>query len=205
MRRGIVIAIFGFAFMAFMCFGGTPSPVDAESGKKVRWYSVGLESGETSGGYRWAVGAKGPRREPLREICALAGMIEPLQPDKSYVEGQDGSTCGDLRSRGESITEAVSFGSGESRVTAFVGIYRPAVRKVTFVLDSGERKEYLPRVPQVPNRTERGIPVFRFIADTFEGEPCVRRVITFDRGGSAISHQTKRDCPGGEPLVPLSR
>ncbi|HEX6152875.1 MAG TPA: hypothetical protein VFZ19_05050, partial [Solirubrobacterales bacterium] len=66
------------------------------------------------------------------------------------------------------------------------------------------RKVYLPRIPQVPNRTERGIPVFRFIADTFEGEPCVRRLTTFDSRGEVISHEVKGDCPGGEPLVSLS-
>lgn len=204
MRRGTIAIMLGFFAMAFSYLGGAPLSADADTSKKARWYSVSLAHGETSGGYRWGVGAKGPKHEPLKEICAMAGMIEPPEPDKPYVEGTDGALCGEIRSPKESMMETAGFGTGESSVTAFVAIYRPAVRKVTFVFDSGERRVYLPQVPQLPNRDERGIPVFRFIADTFEGEPCARRVTTFDGRGGVISHETKKDCPGGEPLVPLS-
>ncbi|HEX6151940.1 MAG TPA: hypothetical protein VFZ19_00310, partial [Solirubrobacterales bacterium] len=139
MRRGIFIGL-GLVLALFTYMAGGHLPADADTTKKARWYSLSLESGETSGGYRWGVGAKGPKDKPLREVCAMAGMIEPPQPDKPYVEGTDGAVCGELRSPEESMMETAGFGSGKSRVAAFVGIYRPVVRKVTFVLDSGERK-----------------------------------------------------------------
>jgi hypothetical protein len=173
--------------------------------EKERWYSVPLESGETSGGYRWGVGAKGPKGKPLGEICTQVGMVEPPQPDKPYVEGTDGTSCGQLRSPKEALVDATGFGEGASRVTVLAAIYRPIVRRVVFVFDSGEHRVYLPRVPQTSNRASRGIPVFRYIADTFEGEWCARRITTFDGSGAVISNQTKSDCPDGEPLLPLVR
>jgi hypothetical protein len=192
-----------FVVVAFAYLAGAPISADADRVGKERWYSVPLESGETSGGYLWGVGAKGPKDKPMGEICTQVGMIEPPQPDKSYVESSGGSLCGHLRSPKEALIDATGFGEGASRVTVLEAIYRPAVRRVVIVLDSGERRVYLPRVPKLSNRASRGIPVFRYIADTFEGEGCARRVTTFDGSGAVISNQTKSDCPGGEPLLPL--
>lgn len=203
MRWGAGIGIAGLLLLAFAYLAGTPNAVDASRAKKERWYSVPLESGKTSDGYRWGVGAKGPKGEPWGEICTQVGMTEPPQPDKPFVESRDGSLCGDLRSPKEALIDASGFGEGASRVTVFAAIYRPIVRRVVFVFDSGERRMYLPRVPQISSRDSRGIPVFRYIADTFEGEQCARRITTFDGSGEVISNQTKSDCPGGEPLLPL--
>jgi hypothetical protein len=203
MRRGIFIGLAGLAFLIFASSIEAPLSAGANGAKKVRWYRVLLESGETSSGYRWTVGAKGPKHEPLREICSMTGMTEPPQPDKPYIESHEGELCGLLLLPEESMTISASFGFGESRVTVFASIYRPIVRKVTIVLDSGERRIYLPKVPQIPNRAERGIPVFRYIADVFEGEFCARRTTTFDGQGDVIHNDINGGCPAGEPAISL--
>lgn len=164
------------------------------SGSGDRWYQVGLTKGETSGGYRWAVGAKGRKDEALKEICTSASMVEPLQDDLQIAEGEDATDCGSLRHPTDSVSSTVSFETGTRRVSVLVIAYRPIIRKVTFVLATGERKVYRPLTPHIPERVDQGIPVFRYMAASFEGETCVRRIITFDGRGEVVGGGTKPPC-----------
>jgi hypothetical protein len=171
------------------------SPAVAGTGK-ARWFQVTLERGETKG-YRWAVGAKGPKSEPLGRICTQLSMVEPPQEDVPYVEGSDSTECGRLKTPTDSISGTDSFGSGQSRVTVLEVVYRPIVRKVTLILATGERRVFRPSTPQIPNRVDRGIPVFRYLVSPFEGETCIRRVATFDGSGGIVSNEVSPPCPSG--------
>jgi hypothetical protein len=161
---------------------------------------VGLEQGETNG-YHWAAGVKGPKDEPLGRICAQISMVEPSQDGVPYVEGHDSTECGRLKQATESVSGTDSFGSGASRVTVLEAVYRPIVRKVTFILATGERRIYRPGVPDIPSRSGRGIPNFRYIVIPFEGEVCIRRITTFDGNGGVLANIGSPRCPAGSGNV----
>lgn len=163
---------------------------------KDRWFQAALEQGEING-YHWAVGVKGPKDEPLSHICAQLSMVEPPQEDAPYVEGGSSTECGRLKRPVDAVSGTESFGSEASRVTVLEMVYRPIVRKVTFILATGERWVYRPDVPEIPNRAERGIPIFRYIVVPFEGEVCVRCVTTFDGKGRVLSNEGSPRCPAG--------
>lgn len=175
------------------------SPHDAAGANKARWYQVGLEMGETDG-YRWAVGAKGPKHEPLDEICALASLTEPPQADKPFVEGMDAAVCGSLATPGDSMAASPAFGSGNSRLVLLAVLYRPAVREVAFLLDTGERRVLWPRMVKVPNRRARGVPRFRYLVTHFKGEACIRKITLFDGSGRVIYREARPPCPNGGNL-----
>jgi hypothetical protein len=160
------------------------------------WYRATLEQGETNG-YRWTVNAKGPKHKPLREICTLVSMVEPPQEGAPYVEEMDATDCGRLLKETSSVSGSVAFGSGASRLTILAALYRPAVRKVVFLLDTGERRVYLSRAPKIPRRLTRGIPLFRYLVASFDGETCIRRVTTFDGKGSVVGSDVSPPCPPG--------
>jgi hypothetical protein len=184
-----------FALAGCLALGLLFSHGAAASGK-VGWFQIKLEQGEVNG-YHWVVGAKGPKHRPLSRICAELSMVEPPQEGAPYVEGRDATNCSRLRPPIHSVFGTEAFGSGPSRVAVFEGLYRPIVRKVTFVLATGERRVFLPRVPKIPNQSARGIPSFRYFAAPFEGETCVRRVATFDGAGKIVSNEARPPCPGG--------
>lgn len=161
-----------------------------------RWYKVTLEAGEVDG-YQWAFGAKGPKGVPLGRICALTYMVEPAEPDAPYVEGSESVNCGALRSPLESVSGSSAFGSGESRVAIFTGLYRLAVRKVVFVLSRGERRVFLPRIAKVADRRARGIPRFRYFVAPFTGKTCIRRVTLLDGEGAVINSERRSPCHSG--------
>lgn len=163
---------------------------------KAGWFQIILEQGEVSG-YHWAVGVKGPKHVQLSQVCAELSMVEPPQDDAPYVEERDATDCSWLKQPADSVFGTESFGSGQSRVAVYEAVYRPIVRKVTFVLDTGERKVFLPRVPEISHRSARGIPAFRYFAAPFEGETCIRRVATFDRAGKVVSNEARPPCPAG--------
>jgi hypothetical protein len=112
------------------------------------WFQIKLEQGEVNG-YHWAVGVKGPKHRPLSQICAELSMVEPPQEGAPYVEERDATDCSSFRQSIHSVFGTESFGSGPSRVTVLEALYRPIVRKVTFVLAGGERRVFLPRVPEI--------------------------------------------------------
>lgn len=158
-----------------------------------QWYRVTLEQGETQG-YRWAVGAKGPRGGPLKDSCLTVGVLEPPQPDADYVEGHDFAVCGGLIEPGDSISLGTPLGSGESALTLFAALYRPVVRELTFLLDTGERRVLQPRLADIPDRQDRGIPRFRYVVADFEAGICIRKLTSRDGSGSVIRSEVSPFC-----------
>jgi hypothetical protein len=198
MREGEISARWAAALVALV--GGLALSVlvfqAAAAASKVRWFQTTLEQGQVSG-YHWAVGVKGPKHRPLSQVCAQLSMVELPQNGAPYVEGGSSTLCGRLKRPTDSVLGTESFGSGRSRVAVLEAVYRPIVRKVTFVLATGERKVFLPRIPKIPNRSARGIPIFRYFVASFEGETCVRRVTTFDQLGGVVSNEAEPPCPVG--------
>jgi hypothetical protein len=179
--------------MMVLGFGVFSAPSTSGSSKVGgdHWYKVTLEEGETQG-FSWVVGAKGRTHEPLREICALAAIIAPPEPNVPYGEGSNVSVCGSAMKPAESVSANAKLGStGTSLLTT---IYRPVVRKVVFLLSTGKRKVFRPKKPRLANREERGIPAFRYLVASFDGGACVRSVTTFDGRGRVISKE-------GEPCA----
>ena len=168
-----------------------------EGSSSGRWYQAALDQGETRS-YHWTAGVKGPKYEPLKEICAQVGMVEPLKDDSIYAEGREATDCGSLLSARDSVAPSVAFGSGASKLTVLATLYRPKVRKVTFVLSTGERRVYIPRMPKIPNQRMRGIPVFRYMVASLDGETCIRRVTTLDGKGGIVSNEGRPSCPAGK-------
>jgi len=184
------LAVATFVLLAPQGSGGSSAP--ASSGP---WYRLALEQGEWQG-YSWSVGASGPRHEPLREICALTSVLESFREGAPFIEGGDSQACGALPDATVSMALGETLVSGASTLSLNVVLYRPIVRKVAFILGTGERRIYMPRVPEIPNRSQRGIPVFRYVVASFEGEACVRRITTFDRRGGVIrSERAEGWCP----------
>jgi hypothetical protein len=172
----------------------------AAGSNKGRWFEVSLEQGKTKG-YHWAVGAKGQKHLPLSKICAQISMVEPLRDDVPYAEGRDATDCSQLKWPSDSVASSVSFRSGPSRVTILELLYRPVVRKVTFILDTGERRVFRPKVPRIPDRSARGIPVFRYLVAPFIGSTCIRRITTFDERDGVIHNEARPACQGASGNV----
>lgn len=163
---------------------------------KGRWYQVTLETGETEG-FKWAVGAKGPGHQPLGMICALASLVEPPQEGQPFVEGDDAVGCGSLSTSMDSVAASPALGSGDSRLAILATLFRPVVRKVSFVLDTGEERVFRTRMGKIPNRSARGVPRFRYLAVPFKGPTCIRKVALFDGNDRAISREARPPCPDG--------
>jgi len=195
--RGLVLWIATAATFGVLSVLSSSAVWGSNSGP---WYQVTVEQGE-SRGYHWAIGVKGPKHEPLREICALVSITEPSQDDAAYVEGRSSTDCGGLLHAGDSVSGSVAFGVGSSRLTVLTTLYRPIVRKVTFILDTGERRVYLPRTPDILARTKRGIPVFRYLVASFDGEVCIRRVTIFDGKRRVLGKVVNPPCSTGEGNV----
>ncbi len=166
---------------------------DATKGK---WFQVTLETGETEE-FKWAVGAKGPGHEPLGRICALASLVEPPQENQPFVEGNDAVGCGSLSTSKDSVAASPAFGSGDSRLAILATLFRPAVRKVSFVLDTGEERVLRTRMGKIPNRSARGVPRFRYLTVPFKGPACIRKVTLFDGNDRVIFREARPPCPDG--------
>lgn len=160
------------------------------------WYQIELETDETDE-YHWAVGAKGLKGKPLGKICALVSLIAPAAPDAPYLEGRDSVQCGTLAEPRDWVSGNTSFGSGDSRLVVFTGLYRPIVRKVAFLLGGAERRVFLPRMAKVDNRQVRGIPRFRYFVAPLKGETCIRKVTLFDGKGEVIHRESEPPCRNG--------
>lgn len=176
--------------VGIVTLGGAYDATGAGAG---RWYEINLEAGEVDG-YGWAAGAKGPKREPLDEICATVSVVEPLRPDAPYAEGSDSVVCGSLSRPMDWVAAESGFGSGDSSLMVLTVLYRPVVRKATFLLGTGERRVFSPRMAKVRNRQARGIPGFRYVVAPFRGETCIRKVTLFDRKGVIIDSAAWQSC-----------
>jgi hypothetical protein len=181
--------ILGTAFALFVLAVLHPT-MSLGTSKQDRWYHTTLAMGKTAEGYQWAVGAKGRKGHTLDEICATLSMSEPPRPDVPYVEGTDSADCGSVRYPTESIRSSVSMGS----VEVVEILYRPVVRKVRVVLNSGEESVVWLRVPQISRRAERDIPMFRFFALPLEGDACIRRITSYDGRGNTIKSEKTESC-----------
>jgi hypothetical protein len=157
-----------------------------------RWYQAALDHGETQG-YRWGVSAKLPKHKPLDEICLMVAYLVPPDPDIPYVEEDDTAICGSLKRPTESVSLGVTLGSSGAQFQA--ALYSPIVRKVVFLLSTGERRVFRPRAPRIPNRKAMGIPSFGYVIAPIDGGACVRAVTTFDRRGDRVS-QGGESCSG---------
>jgi hypothetical protein len=184
----LIVAVMLVSVLSHSIAGAAPS-----------WYQARLETGETDE-YKWSVGAKGPKNAPLNEICALASLLEPPRDEDSFVEGRDSVGCGSLSTREDSVAVSPAFGSGQSRLVLLAVLYRPAVRKVVFVLGSGERRVFRPRMATVTNQRARGIPNFRYLVAPFKGETCIRKVTLIDGKEAVIDREPRPDCRDGGNL-----
>lgn len=185
-RRLLVVALVSALLVV-------PSAEAGRTSDGERWYRAVVERGETHG-YSWWTGVKGLKHEPLKEICALASMAEPPRDDDPFIEREDAAECGSLRRATESVVVTLSAESGTERVLVLEALYRPTVRKVVFALDTGERRIYRPLLSQIPRLGRRGIPRFRYISTSFEGEICIRRVSTYDGEGSIVAKEARPPC-----------
>jgi hypothetical protein len=126
----------------------------------------------------------------------MVSVLEPFEEGAPFIEGSDSKVCGAMPDARISMALGETLVSDASNLSLNVILYRPIVRKVVFVLGTGERRIYMPRVPKVPNRSKRGIPVFRYVVASFEDEACVRRITTFDpRSGVIRSERAEGWCP----------
>jgi hypothetical protein len=186
--KGILIV-----FVVSLGLATTLLPTNA-SGSSDSWYQVSLAKGKTPDGYRWAVGVKGRKDQALKEICTAASIVEPLQSDIEGAEGENAGDCGSLRLAKDSVSSSVSSGAGASRVRVYVVVYRPTIREVTVVFESGDRKVFSPLSPHIPRRIDRGIPTFRYIEITVEDGACIRSMITHDGKGRIVTNDAESHC-----------
>jgi hypothetical protein len=116
-------------------------------------------------------------------------MSEP--PRHGVYEGSDATDCGELRIASDSVITTESLGPKKSGATVVEAIYRPLIKKVTIVFASGKRT-ILPA--RSPNRTGRGIPMFRYVVASFSAGNCVDRIVAFDGKGRVVSSQASSPC-----------
>lgn len=184
----VAIGLAALALLAPLGSGGASATSDSP------WYRVDLEQGEWKG-YHWSIGASGPRHVPLREICVLDTVVQPYEEDDPLGgEASGGSSCGEIPDARTSMQMGQTLGTGASALSFDAILYRPAVRKVVFLLEGGERRVFRTKAPRIPNRSEKGIPAFRYLAATFEGAPCVHRVTTYDGSGGVIWREPWSSC-----------
>lgn len=170
-----------FAFILLLCAYSQHAV-----GTGNNWYRVVLQSG-TVDGYEWAVGAKGPRHEPLSEICGLVAIVDLATAEDPYPEATSSEGCSTVERPAESVVENASMGSGESRLLVLAAFFRPAVRKAILVFSTGERKVLRPLMAKISGRQAKGVPQFRYLAVPFEGEARLRKTLLFDGKGNAIN------------------
>lgn len=175
------------AALLLLAFGLISSQAVAGSSQS-RWFQIGLATGETNG-YGWSTGAKGPKYRPLSEVCTEISMSEP--PRNDVYEGSDATDCGELKRPSDSVITTESLGSKKSGATVVEALYHPLIQKVTIVFASGTRTA-LPT--QSPNRTGKGIPMFRYAVASFGAGNCVNRIVAFDGKGRAVSSQIRPPC-----------
>lgn len=188
-ENGNVRSVFGrllvLAALILVCLGMQGS-AEVSGADAHQWYTATLVEGEAQG-FRWAIGARGPRDNSLDRICALAGVLAPPAPGVPYAEGDNVTVCGGMARATDSVSVSATFGSTGSSLRAT--LYRPNVRKVVFLLSTGKRQILRPQTPNIPDRVATGIPAFRYLATVVEGGACIRRVTTFNAKGDVLSRE----------------
>jgi hypothetical protein len=183
-QRALAIGLFGA-----LCAGLLGGPTMSAAGSKPHWYRAQLQQGETNG-YNWGVRATGPKNEPLKRICEKIGKVAPYDPEVGYVEASETTSCGRVVGPADSVSMSVALGSADSEMaTLMATLYHPAVKEVTYVLDSGEQKVYRAKAVKVRNRVARGIPMFRYLVAIFDEGTCFRRIITYDAQGTVLKSE----------------
>jgi hypothetical protein len=179
--------------MVALVLGGALASAEA-GGRQGGWYQTVLKTGEFHE-FNWGVGAKGPRDQPLKRICLVLALNFPPEPGSPEVRGDESVNCGGIRSASTSVSASMEFGPPDSQITLLATLYRPIVRRVALLLSSGEERVFTARVPEVRNRSDKGIPIFRFVVARFAGEPCVRRITTYAGDGAVIAREDRPLCP----------
>lgn len=185
----MAIVAMGVAALALLAPQGSGGASDSP------WYRIDLEQGERRG-YHWSMGASGPRHAPLEEICVLGTLAEPYDEDSDPLEvgATSGKVCGEVPDARISMQMGQTLGTGASALSFDAILYRPAMRKVVFLVEGGERRVFRTHAPRISSRSEKGIPAFRYLAATFEGNPCVHRVTTYDGSGGVIWREPWSSC-----------
>ncbi len=180
----IVGVVAASALLALSLVASEAVAASSQSG----WFQIGLATGETNG-YGWSTGAKGPRHQPLSQICAEISMSEP--PRNGVYEGSDATDCGKLQMASDSVVSTESLGPKKSGATVVEAIYRPLIQKVTIVFTSGKRSILSTQSPKLKGD---GVPMFRYVAASFSSGSCVKRIVAFDGKGRAVSSQASPPC-----------
>jgi hypothetical protein len=156
-----------------------------------KWFQVALSTGETNG-YNWSTGAKGPKGQRLRRICAEISMVEPPRNGTDVAEGRDSTDCGELKTASDAVVSEEFLGPEKSGLTVLEAIYRPLIQKVTIVFTGGRRSTLKTQTPT--DRIGGAVPVFRYVATSFAVGNCVDRIVAFDGKGKVVVTQDNAPC-----------
>lgn len=187
-RRSTLCWVTVVAMTSIICVIGNPVVAEGEGKYSGRWRAP-LENGKTNG-YLWGMRASGVKHQASRPICETIVSVAPADPDVPFVETDETTSCGTLQAPTDSTSIIVLLGESESGRTALLAtLYPPVVRKVTFILDTGEQKVHRTAVSKIRNRAAKGLPRFRHLATLFPEGTCIRRIITRDGQGSVIESE----------------
>lgn len=183
----------GVLLASFVLFAGLVQSQSPESD----WFNVPLTGGKLQG-YTWGFAAKGSKEKPLKQICAVVAEIAPRDPDGSYVEASETSSCDSLLQATDSISIGSEFGTGSDATVLRTALYPRDVRRVTFVLAGGEEPTYRAKGIKVKNRKAKDIPFFRYLVAQFSAEACIQRIVSYDGRGRVIEKEKGDEiCPQG--------
>lgn len=181
----------GVILGCFVLFAGLAQSQSAKSD----WFNVPLTGGKLQG-YTWGFAAKGSKEKPLKQICAVVVDIAPLDPDASYVESSETTSCDSLLLATDSISIGSEFGTGSNATVLRTILYPGDVRRVTFVLSGGEERTYRAKGIKVKNRKAKGIPFFRYLVAQSSAEACIQRMVSYDGRGRVIERERGDEiCP----------
>ena len=171
----------------FLLLACVPVMTTAKEASQGDFYRVPLASGEVDG-YWWGVGASGQKGKSLKKVCQSVAVVPVVEPGED-VETHQSKLCGALPTPADSISMSVVLGSSDDATTLLATIYRPIVHRVVFTLGTGEQTSHRTRTVNAAKRAKEDIHLFRYLAVTFKGGNCIRRVTTYDRQGSVIERE----------------
>ena len=192
------LALWVSAGLVVACVFGLSSETQANATPGSKWYRTPLAHGEEEG-FLWGFSASGPTNRSLKKICSTIAEISPREPGVDYVESSETTGCGELLRATDSMSIKVLLGSTEAEAKTLLGtLYPPDVRRVTYVLSSGEERSYRAKGVKVANRVAKGIPYFRYVAALFDSGSCIKRTVTYNAKGRVIKKEAAEvTCPRG--------